>query len=136
MPDDDELHPTGAVRDTQRGKPRYDLIPPDALLRLAQLYSRGAERYSERNWEKGFCFSRVYASLFRHLAQFAQGDQSEDHLAAVAWNAFALMAYQERIKTGALPASLDDMDATVRGGGGGKRKDRQQQQQQEGSEQC
>lgn len=85
---------SGMVRDTQEGKPRYDLIPVEGLHRLADLYARGAEKYDENNWQKGQPYSRAYASLFRHLIAWREGDRTEDHLAAVAWNAFALMWYE------------------------------------------
>lgn len=91
-----EEFPTGMVRDTQTGKPRFDLIPTEGLRRLADLYARGAEKYSDNNWKKGQPYSRVYASLFRHLIQWREGDRSEDHMAAVAWNAFAIMYYEEK----------------------------------------
>lgn len=86
---------TGSVRDTQEGKPRFDLIPTEGLRRLADLYARGAEKYDDNNWQKGQPYSRVYASLFRHLIQWREGERTEDHIAAVAWNAFALMFYEE-----------------------------------------
>ena len=86
---------TGAQRDTQEGKPRYDLIPTHALRRVADLYARGAEKYDDNNWHKGINFSRCLASLERHLHQWKQGDTEEDHLAAVVWNALAIMHYQE-----------------------------------------
>jgi len=87
---------SGMVRDTQEGKPRFDLIPTEGLRRLADLYARGAEKYDDDNWKKGQPFSRAYASLFRHLIQWREGDRSEDHIAAVAWNAMALMYYEEK----------------------------------------
>ena len=86
---------SGMVRDTQEGKPRYDLIPTGPLRRLADLYARGAEKYDDDNWKKGQPYSRAYASLFRHLMQWRNGDTDEDHLAAVAWNAFTLMYYED-----------------------------------------
>lgn len=86
---------TGMVRDTQENKPRYDLIPICSLKRLADLYARGAIKYDDNNWQKGQPYSRAYASLFRHIIGWREGDRSEDHLAAVAWNAFALMYYEE-----------------------------------------
>ncbi len=88
---------TGMVRDIQTGKPRFDLIPPEGLRRLADLYARGAEKYGDDNWKKGQPFSRTYASLFRHMIQWREGDRSEDHLAAVAWNAMTLMFYEENL---------------------------------------
>lgn len=96
---------TGMVRDTQEGKPRYDLIPTLALRRVADLYARGAEKYGDNNWHKGQPFSRTLASLERHLHQFKQNDTEEDHLAAVVWNALALMHYQEIGRT----EELDDL---------------------------
>jgi hypothetical protein len=85
----------GAVRDAQTGKPRFDLIPPGPLERLADLYARGAEKYDEHNWTKGMPTSRILASLFRHLERYRAGDRTEDHLAAVAWNTFAIMHFEE-----------------------------------------
>lgn len=85
---------TGAQRDTQTGKPRYDLIPLTGLTRLADLYARGAEKYDDDNWKKGIPYSRCYASMFRHMIQFLSGDETEDHMAAVAWNAMAIMHYE------------------------------------------
>lgn len=90
-----ESFDSGMVRDTQDGKPRYDLIPVQPLKRLADLYMRGAIKYDDNNWQKGQPYSRAYASLFRHMIAWREGDRSEDHLAAVAWNAFALMWYED-----------------------------------------
>jgi hypothetical protein len=90
-----EEFPSGMVRDTQDGKPRYDLIPTEGLRRLAKLYTRGAVKYGDNNWQKGQPLSRAYASLFRHLIQWREGDRTEDHMAAVAWNAMAIMFYEE-----------------------------------------
>jgi hypothetical protein len=86
---------TGMVRDTQDGKPRYDLIPVTSLKRLADLYARGAIKYDDNNWQKGQPYSRAYASLFRHMIAWREGDRTEDHLAGVAWNAFTLMWYED-----------------------------------------
>ncbi len=86
---------TGAVRDIREGKGRFDLISPFALSRLAKWYEEGAKKYSERNWEKGMDFSRYLDSAFRHLTKFLMGMEDEDHLAAAAWNIFAIMHHQE-----------------------------------------
>lgn len=100
---------SGMVRDTQDGKPRYDLIPVQSLKRLADLYTRGAIKYDDNNWQKGQPYSRAYASLFRHVIAWREGDRSEDHLAAVAWNAFALMWYEEN------KPELDDLFVEEKG---------------------
>jgi len=100
---------TGAVRDIRVEKGRYDLISPIALRRLAIHYERGARKYADRNWEKGINMSRTMDSLLRHANQYREGDRSEDHLAAIAWNAFALIHYEEMIQRGLLPKELADI---------------------------
>ena len=40
-------------------------------------------------------FSWFVDSMLRHGQQYLAGDRSEDHLAAVAWNAFSLMHFEE-----------------------------------------
>lgn len=106
-----EAFSTGSQRDTQDGKPRYDLIPVGPMRRLAELYSRGAVKYGEDNWVRGQPLSRTYASLLRHVFAWREGDTIEDHLAGVVFNAFALMFFQDRIAAGRLPSSLDDLFA-------------------------
>jgi len=90
-----EEFPTGMVRDQQTGKPRYDLIPIGPLKRIALHYMKGALKYDDNNWMKGQPLSRTYASLYRHMIAWREGDVSEDHLAAVCFNAMALMYYQD-----------------------------------------
>ena len=85
---------TGAVRDPAKGKGRYDLITPHALHRLALHYEAGAAKYADRNWEKGIPASRCFDSAVRHLFKWAIGLSDEDHLAAAAWNLFAIMHFQ------------------------------------------
>lgn len=85
---------TGARRDTQEGKPRYHLIPVGPTRRIADLFTRGAVKYGENNWQKGMPFSRVMDSLLRHVHAYRAGDRTEDHLAAVAVNAMFLMEYE------------------------------------------
>jgi len=104
---------TGMVRDTQDGKPRPDLISPLFMMRLGAHLLKGAVKYTEHNWAKGQPFSRALASLCRHLEQFKEGDESEDHLAAVAFGCMVLTHYQEAIKRGILPAELDDLPRWV-----------------------
>ncbi len=90
-----EKFATGAVRDVREGKGRFDLVSPFALMRLARWYEAGARKYSERNWEKGIPFSRCLDSALRHLIKYQMGMRDEDHLAAAAWNVFAIMHFEE-----------------------------------------
>ena len=60
----------------------------------------GAAKYAERNWEIGMPFSRCVASLKRHVMKYQQGKRDEDHLAAIMFNAMALIHYEEMIERG------------------------------------
>ena len=104
-----ETFESGAVRDTAEGKPRPDLFSPFALERVGEWLRLGAQKYTERNWEKGMSYVRVTASLHRHLMKYMQNDRSEDHLAAIAVNASFLMHYDAMIERGVLPESLNDL---------------------------
>lgn len=83
------------------GKVRVDLVPPEMVMAFAQVAGKGAEKYPERNWEKGMAFSKVYAPLMRHLLKWwmlEDRDPETDlsHLKHVLWNAAALVTYLER----------------------------------------
>lgn len=60
------------------GKLRYDLIPPEALKGTAAILTFGARKYSDRNWEQGIAYGRVYAALQRHLWAW-WGKEERDH---------------------------------------------------------
>ena len=101
--------PTGAKRDTQDGKSRPDLISPIFLDRLGVLLAKGAEHYGERNWEKGMSLSRIQASCMRHIMQWLDGQDDEDHATQAAFNLMAFIHTEHCVRTGALPAELDDI---------------------------
>jgi len=105
--------PTGSVRDVRAGKGRFDLIPPASLLRLAKHYENGAVKYGDRNWEKGQPLSSYLDSLLRHGQNYLAGDRSEDHMAAVAWNAFAIMHTELMIREGKLPPEFNDLPSAM-----------------------
>lgn len=100
---------TGAVRERPEGKGRYDLLSPFVLRRLAIIFEEGTQKYAERNWEQGIPFSRVLDSALRHLVQYLEGRDDEDHLARCVWNLCALLHYDEAIKLGLLPEDLNDL---------------------------
>src|ERR1019366_679562 len=84
-----EQFKSGMVRDTQNGKPRYDLIDRAFLKRWADLMARGAQKYGEENWRQASGESelkRFRASAIRHMYQWLDGDTTEDHAAAIAFN--------------------------------------------------
>lgn len=90
-----EFLETGAFREPQKDKGRYDLITPHGLRRLAVHYENGAKKYSDRNWEKGIPASRMFSSAVRHLFQWVAGSRNEDHLSAAVWNIMCIIHYEE-----------------------------------------
>ena len=105
----EESFGTGAVRDMSHDKMRPDLFSPFAEERVGNWLMLGARRYAERNWEKGMPFSRCWASLCRHKTKWQQGQRDEDHLAAIVFNAMAILHFEEMIRRGVLPEDLNDM---------------------------
>lgn len=55
------------------GKPRTDLLPPDALLCVAAVMTHGAEKHGARGWEDGRPHSNDYAAMQRHLLAYWGG---------------------------------------------------------------
>lgn len=84
-----------AIREPSTGRGRFDLITPFGIDRLAKWYELGSAKYADRNWEKGMNFSRYIDSAKRHLNKYVMGMEDEDHLAAAAWNIFAIMHHEE-----------------------------------------
>jgi len=86
-------------RKDDQGKLRFDLIPPGPLEELARVYTIGAAKYADRNWENGLQWGRVFAALMRHAWAFWRGERfdpkdGQHHLASVCWTAMALMEYE------------------------------------------
>jgi hypothetical protein len=92
---------TGMARDIQEGKPRYDLLDRPMLKRWADLMARGAEKYGSRNWEKAETaeeLERFESSAIRHMFQWLNGEQDEDHAAAVLFNVAGAEMVKSKIK--------------------------------------
>ena len=53
---------------------RFDLIPVGPLWDLATLYGRGAAKYVEHNFRKGYEWSKSYSALQRHANAWARGE--------------------------------------------------------------
>jgi len=86
----------GATRSDSRGKGRFDLIPYGPLKRLALRYEEGGIEHGDNNWKNGQPRERILAAAVRHTYQWADGERDEDHLAAAAWNIFALMYFEDK----------------------------------------
>ncbi len=104
---------TGANRDLSSGKGRFDLLPMETLRALAIHFEKGCDKYGPRNWEKGIPVARYMDSAIRHLFQFIDGQEDENHLIAALWN--VACAYQTIlwIQHGMLAGNLYDLPNKV-----------------------
>lgn len=90
---------TAVKHDTE--KPRYDLIPPEFLEATATILTYGAQKYADRNWERGMAWGRVFAALMRHLWAWWRGENvdpetGKSHLWHAACGVAFLIAYEAR----------------------------------------
>lgn len=100
MPDVNEAKKEAATK-FDEGKLRWDLLPAYALGEVVDVYTRGAKKYADRNWEKGMSYSRIWRALLSHAFKWWRGEKydktdGQQHLASVVWCALALMEYEFR----------------------------------------
>jgi hypothetical protein len=55
------------------GKTRIDLFPGDVLFAISDILTFGANKYADRNWEKGMNWGRCFGALMRHMWSWWQG---------------------------------------------------------------
>lgn len=84
-------------------KPRFDLLPANALFDLVEIYTFGARKYGDRNWEKGLSWGRIFGAIMRHLWAWWRGEENDaesgfSHLAHAAWGCFTLLEYAKTHK--------------------------------------
>ena len=80
---------SGMVRDVNYNKPMYTLIWQPMIKRWAELMTRGANKYGKNNWKLANGeeeLDRFKDSALRHMYQWLEGDESEDHASAVFFN--------------------------------------------------
>lgn len=58
----------------------------DMMLEVAIHMAAGAEKYGERNWEKGIELHSYVDSGIRHYLKWRRGDEDEPHDRAFCWN--------------------------------------------------
>ena len=87
-------------------KPRWDLLPWDAVDRIVLVLNFGAKKYADHNWAKGIKYGRVFAACVRHLwcwwMSRVRGEDGTDpetgysHLAHAGCCLLFLLAYETR----------------------------------------
>lgn len=88
--------PTGGQKEDKEA--RFDLIPVEALWGLAEIYGRGAKKYSKHNWRKGYDWSLSYAAAQRHMQKFWQGEEidpesNQPHVLHAVFHMFTLFIF-------------------------------------------
>lgn len=80
---------------------RFSLIPSEFLWALAEHYGKGARKYADRNWERGYKWSLSVDAMERHWTQWKLGERQDpetgsSHLVAAAWHCIALFIFELR----------------------------------------
>lgn len=112
---------TGGMKASKRA--RMDLIPWNAIWKVAELYGDGAAKYSAHNWRKGYDWSLSFQSMMRHAALYWEGEEYDpefckdysekraeglhlhdetcvSHMTAVVFHALALITFAEEYPEG------------------------------------
>lgn len=82
-------------------KNRVDLLPFDAVNEVAKVYTFGAKKYAERNWEAGMNYSRLFGACMRHMWAWFMGEDKDPesgltHLSHAGFCVLGLIAYELR----------------------------------------
>jgi len=88
------IYSSGASRN-DIGKIRLDLIPPEALLELGEVFGEGAVRHGDENWKKGMPNAVVINHMLRHLLLYIKGDRDEPHMGKVMFGCCVLIWNEE-----------------------------------------
>lgn len=94
--EEERVFDTGAKRDSDEDKPYVHNLLGYTRLRFGYLTRKGALKYGDGNFLKGFPKESSLASLDRHLAKYIDGDRSEDHLASIIFNAQLVMLEEKK----------------------------------------
>lgn len=83
------------------GKPRWELVPYDAIRGMVEVLTFGAKKYAARNWEKGIAYGRVFGAIMRHLTAWWSGEDidpesGKSHLDHALCELVFLKAYEAR----------------------------------------
>lgn len=96
----EEAKTKGKKNDRIDGKVRMDLLPWPELEEVARVYTAGAKKYGENQWqnlEDGY--QRYKGAMLRHLTEvekgnIVDGDTGCLHAAQIVWNALAMLHFK------------------------------------------
>lgn len=120
---------SGAVRGEDTGRGKCSLLPFEAvsmvsrcfggpaffpmlgLIEVSKVYEAGAQKYEDRNWERGIPFSAYIDSAHRHYSKFITGHTDEPHCGQYAWNLLCLLQTYLWVGDGKVPMEIADIPA-------------------------
>lgn len=94
----------GKKDDFKDHKLRWDLLPLQEIEDIVRVYTAGAEKYGDNNWQNlDNGYQRYKAALLRHLLEYEKGNRIDEdtgclHAAQIAWNAIAMLYYDKHDK--------------------------------------
>ena len=87
MKDGDPQHLIDAVAHFVYSEGAFGGCMCTAMLEYAVHLEEGAEKYGDRNWQKGIPVRNYINSAVRHYLKYRRGDMDERHDRAFVWNA-------------------------------------------------
>lgn len=90
----------GGIKHDEEKEP-FHLLAPEMLFGISRVLDFGRKKYSERNWEAGMEWSRVFSALMRHMWKWWGGERVDDETGmSHLWHAgcclMFLIAYESR----------------------------------------
>ena len=102
-----DLENPGRKDDT--GKSRWDLMSPVFLDGIAHVLMFGANKYADRNWERGIAYGRVFAALMRHLWKWWGGASTDEETGySHLWHAGCCLMFLAHFEASENYAEFDD----------------------------
>lgn len=84
--------------DRKDDKTRWELMPLDCLEDIARVYTEGAKKYGDNNWQNlDNGYQRYKAALLRHLLEFKKGMSVEEKLDKILLNQQVILLYLKQI---------------------------------------
>lgn len=105
MSDEAAIKTDGGGKRFNEGKPRVELLVPEAMIEEAKVWAFGAKKYGDHNWTRGMAWSKVIACILRHTFAIMRGEDTDPesgclHAAHIKCNASMLIWYAENYKQG------------------------------------
>lgn len=93
---DVRIFESGAKRDGDKNKPFIHNLLGYTRKRFGYHMNKNSKKYGDNNWLKGMPTDQYLQSVDRHLADYINGDRSEDHLSAMIFGIQGCMINEQK----------------------------------------